>query len=148
MMNVEQSLEWELAGEIKVLGRKPAPVPLIHHKSNMTWPGLEPGPPPWEAGRGNRNTWRKPAPVPFCPSQIQHDLTWAWTRPAAVGSRRLTAWAMAKFTCNWMLSINVYGVGGHSVALLCDMRPLICPVLFTYFNVNAASNCDIVVGLY
>jgi hypothetical protein len=25
-------------------------------------------------GRGNRNTWRKPAPVPRCPPQIPHDL--------------------------------------------------------------------------
>jgi hypothetical protein len=30
--------------------RKPTPVPLVHHKSHMTWPGLELGPPLWEAG--------------------------------------------------------------------------------------------------
>jgi hypothetical protein len=41
-------------------------------------------------GRGNRSTRRKPAPVPLCPQQIPHDLTWARTRAAAVGSRRLT----------------------------------------------------------
>jgi hypothetical protein len=23
---------------------------FVHHKSHMTWPGLEPGPPRWEAG--------------------------------------------------------------------------------------------------
>jgi hypothetical protein len=22
---------------------------VVHHKSHMTWPGLEPGPPRWEA---------------------------------------------------------------------------------------------------
>jgi hypothetical protein len=27
-------------------------------------------------GRGNRSTRRKPAPVPLCPSQFPHDLTW------------------------------------------------------------------------
>jgi hypothetical protein len=43
-------------------------------------------------GRGNRSTWRKPAPMPLCPPQIPHDLT----RAAAVGNRRLTAWAMAR----------------------------------------------------
>jgi hypothetical protein len=45
-------------------------------------------------GRGNRNTRRKPAPVPLCPSQTPHA---AWTRnlAAAVGSQRLTAWATA-----------------------------------------------------
>jgi hypothetical protein len=42
-------------------------------------------------GRGNRSTRRKPAPVPHCPPQIPHDLTWDRTRAAAVGSRRLTA---------------------------------------------------------
>jgi hypothetical protein len=41
-------------------------------------------------GRGNRNTRRKPAPVPLCPPQTPHvDRT--RTRAAAVGSQRLTA---------------------------------------------------------
>jgi hypothetical protein len=47
-------------------------------------------------GRGNRSTRRKPATVPLCPPQIPHDLTWARTRAAAVGSRRLTASATAR----------------------------------------------------
>jgi hypothetical protein len=38
-------------------------------------------------GRGNRSTWRKPAPAPLCPPQIPHDQTQA----ATVGSQRLTA---------------------------------------------------------
>jgi hypothetical protein len=42
-------------------------------------------------GRGNGSTRRKPAPVPFCPPQIPHDLTWDRTRAAAVGSQPLTA---------------------------------------------------------
>jgi hypothetical protein len=46
--------------------------------------------------RGDRNTRRKPAPVPLCPPQIPHHLTWTWTRTVAVGSRRLTAWATAR----------------------------------------------------
>jgi hypothetical protein len=41
-------------------------------------------------GRGKRSTWRKPAPVPLCPPQIPHDLTWDRTRAAAMGSQRLT----------------------------------------------------------
>jgi hypothetical protein len=45
-------------------------------------------------GRGNRSARRKPAPVPLRPPQIPHYLTWDRTR--AVGSRRLTAWAMAR----------------------------------------------------
>jgi hypothetical protein len=58
-MSVEQSAEWESAGETEVLGEKPTPVPLF-------------------------------------PPQIPHDLTCARIWAAAVGSRRLTAWAMAR----------------------------------------------------
>jgi hypothetical protein len=47
-------------------------------------------------GRGNRSTRRKPAPATLCPPQIPHDQTRARTRAAAVGSQRLTAWAMAR----------------------------------------------------
>jgi hypothetical protein len=44
----------------------------------------------------------KPAPAPLCPPQIPLDQTWAWTRAAAMGSQRLTAWAMARphLLCN------------------------------------------------
>jgi hypothetical protein len=51
--------------------------------------------------RGNRSTRRKPAPVPLCTPQIPHDLTWDWTRAAAVGSQRLTAWALARPPVNY-----------------------------------------------
>jgi hypothetical protein len=29
--------------------RKPAPAHFVHHKSHLTRPGIEPGPPRWEA---------------------------------------------------------------------------------------------------
>jgi hypothetical protein len=38
----------------------------------------------------------KPAQVPLCPPQISHDLTWTRTLAAAVGSRWLTSWSMAR----------------------------------------------------
>jgi hypothetical protein len=41
-------------------------------------------------GRGNRRTRRKPIPVPLCPPQTPNAVR-TRTRPAAVGSRRLTA---------------------------------------------------------
>jgi hypothetical protein len=53
MMNVEQSVEWELAGETEVLEENAPQCYFVYHKS----------------------------------------LTWARTVGAAVGSRRLTAWA-------------------------------------------------------
>jgi hypothetical protein len=42
-------VEFELAGETEELGEN---VPQCHfvHKFHMTRPGLEPGPPQWEAG--------------------------------------------------------------------------------------------------
>jgi hypothetical protein len=45
-----------------------------------------------KTGRGNRSTRRKPAPAPHWPPQIQTDET----RTAAVGSQRLTAWAIVR----------------------------------------------------
>jgi hypothetical protein len=42
-------------------------------------------------GRGNRSTWRKPAPAPLCPPQIPLDQIRDRTRAAAMGSQRLTA---------------------------------------------------------
>jgi hypothetical protein len=44
MMNVEQSMEWELAGETEVLGENLLQYHIVHYKSYMTWPGLEPRP--------------------------------------------------------------------------------------------------------
>jgi hypothetical protein len=44
MMNVEQSMEWELAGETEVLGENLPQCHSVHHKSHMTWPV----PPRWE----------------------------------------------------------------------------------------------------
>jgi hypothetical protein len=58
-MIVEQLVEWRLAGETEVLGENVPQRHLVHHKSHMARPGLEP-------------------------------------RAAAVGSQRLTAWAMAR----------------------------------------------------
>jgi hypothetical protein len=54
-------------------------------------------------GRGNRSTWRKPAPVPL---QIPHDLTWDRTQAAVVGSRRLTAWATARPLPQFLVSFD------------------------------------------
>jgi hypothetical protein len=48
-MNVEHSVEC-LAGETEVLGENLSKCRFAHHKSHMTWPGLEHGPPRWEAG--------------------------------------------------------------------------------------------------
>jgi hypothetical protein len=49
MMIVEQSVECELAGETEVLGENLPQCHFVHHKSHMTWPELEAGPPRWEA---------------------------------------------------------------------------------------------------
>jgi hypothetical protein len=45
---------------------------------------------------------KKPVSAPLCPPQIPRDLTRARTRAAAVGSRRLTAWDMAR---SWLTVI-------------------------------------------
>jgi hypothetical protein len=37
-------VEWNWQGKTEELGEEP-----VHHKSHMDWPGIEPGPPRWEA---------------------------------------------------------------------------------------------------
>jgi hypothetical protein len=50
-----------------------------------------------ETDRGKpKYSGEKPVPVPLCPPQIPHGLTWDRTRASAVRGRRLTAWAMAR----------------------------------------------------
>jgi hypothetical protein len=69
-------------------------------------------------GRGNRSTRRKLAPVPLCPPQIPHDLTWDRTRTYAVGSQRLTAWAMARpchFNFLLLSDFSQFSVGNKTV---------------------------------
>jgi hypothetical protein len=39
-----------LAGQTELLTENPPHGYPVHYKSHMIWPGLEPGPPRWEAG--------------------------------------------------------------------------------------------------
>jgi hypothetical protein len=50
MMSVEQTVEWEFAGETEVLCENLPQRYFVHHKSHMTRAELEPQPPRWEAG--------------------------------------------------------------------------------------------------
>jgi hypothetical protein len=59
--------------------------------------------------RGNLSTLRKPDPVPLCPPQIPHDLTFVRTQAATAGNRRLTAlttaWLFPRislYICVWI----------------------------------------------
>jgi hypothetical protein len=53
MMSVEESVEWELAGETEVLGANVPQLHFVHHKSHMIWLGLEAG----MFKLGWRNSW-------------------------------------------------------------------------------------------
>jgi hypothetical protein len=48
IVRMENLVEW-MAGETEVLGENLHRHHLVHHKSHLTRPGIEPGPPRWEA---------------------------------------------------------------------------------------------------
>jgi hypothetical protein len=48
MAIVEQLVEWRLAGETEVFGENLPQGHFVDHKSHMTWPVLETGPPRWK----------------------------------------------------------------------------------------------------
>jgi hypothetical protein len=49
-MIMEKQMECRLERETEVLGENLPQRHFVHHKSHMTRPGFEPGPPQWEAG--------------------------------------------------------------------------------------------------
>jgi hypothetical protein len=79
-------------------------------------------------GRGNRSTRRKHSPMPLCPPQIQHHLTWARTRAAAVGSRRLWHGLGREVKKNRYRSF--FRIYLHSCVHECNLRRNVPPPLF------------------
>jgi hypothetical protein len=48
IVRMENLVEW-MTGESEVLGENLPRRHFVHHKSHLTRPGIEPGPPRWEA---------------------------------------------------------------------------------------------------
>jgi hypothetical protein len=47
IVRMEKLVEW-MAGETEVLGENLPQCHFVHHKSHLTRPGIEPGPPRWD----------------------------------------------------------------------------------------------------
>jgi hypothetical protein len=94
-------------------------------------------------GRGNRSTRKEPAAMSRCPPRTPHGLTRARTRAAAVGSQRLTAWAMAWptvfFPC-WSIFINVWELWVKGKDVYRRQTSKLC-VLFTECKEHIDSQC-------
>jgi hypothetical protein len=72
------------------------------------------------SNRWNANWQGKPKyidPVPLCPPQIPHYLTRTRTLSAAVGSRRLMAWAMAQPRLYHVVTLDCETLKRNSIAL-------------------------------
>jgi hypothetical protein len=50
LMNVEQLVKWELAGETEVLGETLRPCHFAQQEPHTNWTGMEPRPPQWQSG--------------------------------------------------------------------------------------------------
>jgi hypothetical protein len=48
-MIMEHLVEWEFTAETEALREELPQCHIVHRKSHMTWPEIEPGPPRWEA---------------------------------------------------------------------------------------------------
>jgi hypothetical protein len=97
MMNVEQSMEWELAGETELFGENLPPCHFIQDKSHMPDRALRPCP-AWQRRASTCGRALLPHAdkhmfvyvLELCNSEAKRT-----SRAAAVGSRRLTVYAMA-----------------------------------------------------
>jgi hypothetical protein len=47
-MNMKQLMEWELTEETQILRGNLPQCHFVHHKSHISWPGIEPGPQRWK----------------------------------------------------------------------------------------------------
>jgi hypothetical protein len=85
-------------------------------------------------GRGNRSTRRKSASVPLYSPQIPFDQTPSQTPAAAMGSQRLTAWAMAQNVFSLLVLLTAHR------RLLCDIlhRSSNCCLLFISFSFDCS----------
>jgi hypothetical protein len=61
----------------------------------------------WSDWQGKPKYSEKTCSVPLCPPQIPHDLTLAWSHTAAVGNRRLTAWATTVLAFGLLCIVNL-----------------------------------------
>jgi hypothetical protein len=102
MMSVEQSVEW-LAGETEVLGENLPQCRFIHHKFHKIRPGLEPGPPRWEAGDYPPELWHGQADICFHTygtGMFLRNVGWHSTDYFALYSRRWYS-PMCSFFLKW-----------------------------------------------
>jgi hypothetical protein len=97
MTTVEQSVEWQLAGETKVLRENLSQCHFVHYKCHTTWRGLELRPPSWglpsqNYGEVNFSVWyqhRDPILTAEVPKNLRRGLVSLWLYK---GNNKLRDW--------------------------------------------------------
>jgi hypothetical protein len=104
MVIVDKLVAWRLAGETEVLGENQPQHHFAHHKSRMTRPRFEPGPPRWEA---SDYAWyviaTQPAWLPLMLQHVVHQVNTIFygTTPHNFFTR-LPCWVLWERQGNWL----------------------------------------------